>query len=103
MGPARSREITAEVDLIISVFVGGGEEAQPIATAAALGLQSQLETYFRTSPNETLSGACREAWVSNAHLALNVAYGANEDPEVRPVAIGRTADITVTITAAIRY
>lgn len=103
MGTGRSREQTAEIDLIISVFVGGGEEAQPLAIAAALDLQGLIESHFRTSPNETLTGACREAHVSNARLVPNIAYAANEDPEVRPVAIGRTADITVTVTASIRY
>lgn len=102
-GTGRSREITAEIDVIISVYVPGGAEAQALAIGAALTLQGLLETHLRTSPNETLSGACRDAWVSAAQVRNSVAYSRQDDPAVPAVATGRVSDNTVTVTAAIRY
>lgn len=103
MGTGRSREQTAEIDVVVSVYVPGGEEGQATAIAAALALQAQLETYLRTSPNESLSGACRDSWVSAAQLANSVAYQQFDDPSSTPVPTGRITEITLTVTAAIRY
>lgn len=103
MGTGRSREQTAEIDVVASVYVAGGDEAQSTANAAALALQAQLETYLRTSPNETLSGACRDSYVSNARLEPAVAWQQLDGPNSTPVAAGRVATNTITVTALIRY
>ena len=103
MGPARSRNTDAEIDLTMSVYVPGGEEAQPVAIAAALDLQAQLETFLRTAPNETLSGACRDSWVSNGRVVPVTTYQKSDDPKGAPVPIGRVAQNTVTVSVAIRY
>lgn len=102
-GTGRSREQAAEIDVVISVYVPGGEEAQATANNAALTLQGLLETHFRTKPNEELGGACREAFPSNAHLVPSVAFQTFDDPQVAPVVTGRIAENTVTVTAHIRY
>lgn len=103
MGTGRSREQEAEIDVLASVYVPGGEEAQATAIAAALDLQEQLETWLRTSPNESLSGACRDSWVSNARIEPAIAWQQFDDPQTPPVAIGRVATNTITVTARIRY
>lgn len=99
MGTGRSREATAEIEVWISVFVPGTEVAQQTASEACDDLVDLLEAYFRASPQEALSGACREAWVSNVD-------GPNPDvvtnPETKAV-MGRVADAVVTVTASIRY
>jgi hypothetical protein len=99
MAPTRSRDTHADIDIVISVFAPGDETQQQVACEAADDLVTLLETYFRTAPQETLSGACREAWVSNVDgpvPALAI------DPESNAVT-GRVATTTVTVTAAIRY
>lgn len=99
MGTGRSREKMAEVDVVVSVFVPGTEVAQQTASEACDDLVDLLDSYFRTSPNETLGGACVEAWVSNVDgptpdLVTN--------PETKAV-MGRVAESIVTVTARIRY
>lgn len=99
LGPNRSRRSEAELDVVFSVFVPGAEVAQQTATDACEDLIALLESYFRTSPNERLGGVCREAWVSNVdgpHPQLVTTA------EGKAVA-GRTANATVTVTAAIDY
>jgi hypothetical protein len=103
MGTNRSREQTAEIAVVISVWAGGDEDSQPIVTAAALDLLSLLETHFRTSPNETLGGACREAWVSVGSLVQAPTYQEQDDPKAPPIPTGRVAEIVATVTASIRY
>lgn len=105
MGTNRSREKTAEIDVVTSVFVPGmiPDDVTPSGTQAdalsrACALSDSLESYFRTAGNETFSGACREAWVSNI---AGPAMGEMYDKAGHP--IGRVAELTVTITAAIRY
>jgi len=100
-GTGRSREIQADIDIVISALVPGGPEAQQTAIDAALQLQGLLETYFRTSPNETLGGACREAFVSTAQLQSYIGY--QQASQGEPYPIGRVAANTVTVTAHIRY
>lgn len=103
MGTGRSREIAAEIDVVASVFVAGGEEAQVTANLAALGLQSQLETYLRTGTNNTLGGACRDAYVSRAELIPSLARQAVDDPAMPAQITGRIADNVLTVTAHVRY
>jgi hypothetical protein len=102
-GPTRSRNTEAEIDVTISVYVAGGEEALPVAIASAYSMQAALETFLRTSPNETLSGACRDSTVSGSRLTPVIAYQQADDPTAAPVATGRVAQLTVTVTASIRY
>jgi len=99
IGTNRSREKTAEIDIIVSVFVPGAEVAQQVATEACADLAELLDGYFRVAPQETLSGACREAWLSDISGPIpTVAV----DPESGAVT-GRVAEATATITARIRY
>jgi hypothetical protein len=64
MGTGRAREEIIEVDLVISQWASGGDTRQQAATEAAMNVVTQLDSYLRVKPNETLSGACREAWLS---------------------------------------
>lgn len=67
-GTRRSREEEVETEITVTSFFAGGEEAQQLATDEAYGLLFQLDEYFRTAPNETLGGVCRDAWVSEGAL-----------------------------------
>lgn len=97
MGAGRSREEPVAVDVIISAYVPGTEPSQLAAFITAQTMADQLKTYLRTSPNETLSGACRDSWVSNSVIAL-----ANIRDETSGNQTGSVAEITVTVTAAVR-
>lgn len=99
MGTSRSREKEAQIDVVVSVYVPGTEVAQQTASEACDDLVELLDAYFRTSPNETLGGACREAWVSNIDGPVpDVAT----NPETKAVT-GRIAESIVTVTARVRY
>jgi hypothetical protein len=102
-GPSRTREAAAEVDIVISVYVPGGEDVQQQAIDRALSMQGLLETYLRTSPNETLGGACRDSFVSDAVVMPEIAFQQLDDPNFAPAPMGRIAENTVTVTAFIRY
>lgn len=97
MGTVRSREITVTVDVVFSAALAGGgpagTEARHVASAAA----NAFAEYFRTSPNETLGDACRDAWVS-ALKGPDVTIMPGDDGGVW----GRAADITATVTAKVR-
>jgi hypothetical protein len=98
LGTNRSREIHAEVTVIISVYTPGDESAQPLSTDCALGLLTVLEQYLRTSPQERFGGACRDAWVSDIKMHPEVAVDATTgDPA------GRVTTIETTMTAVVRY
>lgn len=103
MGPQRSREMAADVTVILSVYIEGGPEAQQVSADAAFGLLDQLETYLRTSPNERSGGASRDAWVSKADPVATVAYAPSVDPNEPASPTGRVTEITVIVTALIRY
>jgi len=68
MGTNRSREEIVETEIVFSIFVPGDVEAQKTATDTAYTLALTLDDYLRVKPNETLSGACREAWISGGSL-----------------------------------
>lgn len=102
-GPGRSRDVVAEIDVIISCYVPGDESAQITALDQAHSLQSQLETYLRTGTNPTLGGASRDAFVSAASVVPDIVYQAFDDPNISPAPTGRVADNTVTVSALIRY
>lgn len=97
MGAGRSREEPCAVDVIISVYVPGGDPSQLAALITAQTMADQLKTYLRTSPNETLSGACRDSWVSNSVIALANVRDATSGNQT-----GSAAEVTVTVTAAVR-
>ena len=100
MGTNRSREATAAIEVWFSTYVQGKPDvAQPAAMDACDDLIDLLEAHFRTSPNETLGGACRLALVTNA-----------DGPETEPLTNPETKAVTgymaaaiVTVTASIRY
>jgi hypothetical protein len=102
-GTGRSRDTTAEVDVIMSVYVSGGEEAQDAADAAAWDLLSRLEAYLRASPNETLGSTCYDSWVAGSTLIPEVAWQTFDDPNMPPVIAGRIAELTATVAIRIRY
>lgn len=91
-GAKRSREHSIDLDVVLSAYVFDTD--QQAATEAALGLLAQLDDYLRTRGNETLGGACRDAWVSSYDLA--------ENPDDDATGGGRRADVTATITASVR-
>lgn len=97
MGTGRSREKAVEVDVVISAYGAGDESVQQPVTEKAIDLAELLDAYFRTSPQETLSGACREAFLSNIAGPIP---GAITDGEG---VMGRVAELTATVTAYIRY
>lgn len=98
MSPGRSREKAVDFEVLINVWSGGTEAVQQAVIEKVDDLSELLETYFRTSPNETLGGGCRDSWVSNID-------GPNPDLTVDPASgavSGRQAESTVTVTARIR-
>ncbi|MGZ6788379.1 MAG: hypothetical protein ACXVGQ_00345 [Mycobacteriaceae bacterium] len=103
MGPGRSREVAAEIDVVMSYFAPGDESAQITALDGVHALQAQLDTYLRTGTNNVLGGACRDAYVSAASVVPDIVYQGFDDPNVAPAPSGRVADNTVTVTAFIRY
>lgn len=98
LGPARSREKFAELDVLIGTWVPGGYTAQRTATEGCMALVELLEAYFRVPGAETLGGGCMDAWVSFVD-------GPNPDVSTHPdtgAATGRYARATATVTARIR-
>lgn len=98
MGTARSREEVVETDVVFSIFAPGDETQQVVATERAYAMGEALADHFRTKPNETLSGACREAWVSG-HSLLEARV---VSPDDNTTVLGRTAELTVTVTSYAR-
>ena len=98
LGTNRSREMAAEITVVISVYTPGDESAQQTSTDCAFGLLTALEQNLRTSPNERLGGASRDAWVSKADPVATVAT----DPE-SGAPTGRVMEIHVIVTAIVRY
>lgn len=96
MGTGRSREKTCAVEVVISVYVPGGDPSQQSALVIAEAMADALEAYLRVAGQETLGGSCREAWVTNNVLAMsNVVSGDG-------IQTGTAAEITVTVQASIR-
>lgn len=89
----RPREETLEVDVLISVWRGGGPEAQQPATQRAYALAALLEQALQTSdPN--LSGTCRVARVTGHEM--------EEAWDLGVLETGRVTEIRLTITAHAR-
>lgn len=102
-GTGRSRDTTAEVDVIMSVYVGGDEDAQATADAAAWDLLSRLEAYLRANPNQSLGGTCYDSWVAGSTLVPELAWQTFDQPNMPPVIVGRIAELTATVAIRIRY
>lgn len=85
-------EEAADLTLVVSCYVGGGPEAQPIATARAYSLLAAVHARLLADP--TLSGSCRVAAVNPDH---RYAPGIGYDATGR-VPLGRVTEISATVT-----
>jgi hypothetical protein len=84
-------EQTYAVDLIVSCYVGGGAEAQPLATTRAYSLLASCHTAINAAP--TLLGSCRVAALDFDHRnAETIAYDATGQ-----TGVGRLAEIQATV------
>jgi len=93
MGTNRSREETLTLTVIISVYRGGGEEVEVIASDRAYELLGQLERFVRVT-DTTVRGTVRECFLDEH----------DSDGETRPelIASGRTIEIEAKFTAHAR-
>jgi len=96
-GTNRPREEMVETTVEISVYVGGSTDVQQIATERAYVILSGLQDYFKTKPNETLGGACREALVTAYDLTESLSLS----PDTGRVT-GQVATIAVIVTSHAR-
>lgn len=96
MGTGRSREEAVETVVVFSVFVSGDESSQRVATERAYAMCLALDEHFRTGPQETLGGSCREAWVTSGELAESVV---TPPPGGGSGVTGRVAELSVTVTS----
>ena len=99
MGTNRSREEAVETDVTFSVFSSGGDTAQQVATERVYAMALALDEHFRTKPNETLGGACRDAWVTGGDLRE---AKATPSPAAGSGVSGRVSELTVTVTTVAR-
>ena len=101
MGTNRSRDKHALITIMISAYASGGPEVQTVANDSAWAAADTIEAYFRTKPNETLSGNCYNSFVSVTNMTPSVSWE-RVDGMPDPVPAGRVADIEMTIEAWIR-
>ncbi len=94
MSTMRRIEEVIETTVDLSYTVSTTATAQSEATDAAFAMLDQLIEHFQTAPNETLSGACREARV--------VGWSLVEDTDEGRIETGRNSTITVTIESKAR-
>jgi hypothetical protein len=92
-GTNRTREEVLELDVLVSVYRGGGREAEKTASDAAYTYLGLLETYARTT-DTTIGGTVREC-----ALIRTVSDGRTDPNEI---AKGRTIEITATFQARAR-
>jgi hypothetical protein len=97
--PSRPREEVFTLEVIFSVFSGGDETVQQAVTELAFTLLGTFADFFKTRPNETLGGTCREAWVSSYVLEESAAFA---PPEDGGGVSGRVAEITSVLTVKSR-
>ena len=97
MGPARPKEETSDIDVVFSVWRAGTESVQQAATEQAFTMLKTFTDWFKTAPNESLSGACRDSWVSSYDLQES----ASLDPQ-SGAPTGRIAEVTATVTIKAR-
>jgi len=96
LGTPRSRETVLEIDVVISVAIGGDERVQGPARALAYELLEPLLEWFRVHGQETLGGACRDSFVTATPGQPYPATTAEGS------IYGRAYDITATVTAYVR-
>jgi hypothetical protein len=96
---SRPREEVFTLNVVFSVFSGGDETVQQAVTEQAFTMLSAFADYFKTKPNETLGGTCREAWVSSYVLDESEALA---PPEDGGGVSGRVAEITTVLTVKSR-
>lgn len=94
MAPTRPREEIVQTALTFSSFTA---DTQQVATLRAFEMYDVLADHFKTAPNETLGGACREAIVSGFEVEEFVT-----SPAVGSGVMGRTTAITATVTTRTR-
>ena len=94
MAPTRPREEIVQTAVTFSSFT---TDEQSVATLRAFELYDVLADHFKTAPNETLGGACREAIVSGFEVEEFVT-----SPAVGSGVMGRTTAITATVTTRTR-
>lgn len=101
MGTNRSRDKRITIDVVISSYVAGGEEAQQLANQNGWAAADLIEGHFRVSPNERLGGACYNAFAEVEDMDPSVAWErlAGVDD---PVPAGRVCTITMQISVWIR-
>ena len=97
MTPTRPQEFVVTTEIIFSVFAPGGDPTQQASSTAAWVMHDQLVAWLRTSPNETLSGACRSAFVTAETVVFSNAF----DP-VSNNQTGCVTELTATVTAHVR-
>ena len=98
-GSRRSREESAEVEMVVSCYrPGDTDDAQQEAAAAAWAMADTLHDHLRVRGNETLGGICREAWISE----WSDDDGGYRLTDAGGLITGRATDITITITADTR-
>jgi hypothetical protein len=93
MGTARSREHVIQQQIIFSCWRPGGPTQQS-ATEASVAYMEQLSDYLRTSPNERLSGACRDSFIST--------YIVTETSDPDEAEQGRRCDVDCTVLIYVR-
>ena len=98
MSPARQREETVETVVVFSVYRPGDQSQQQDATERAYAMCDDLTEYLRTSPNEALGGACREARVTSHELVESAVTVPGDPSRVT----GRTAEIEAVVTSTAR-
>lgn len=95
-GPMRvspaTREERLSVSVVLSAYVGGGQEAQRTVTERAYALLAVLETALRA--DITLGGVCRKAQLTSYVLAEP------DDPDT--LALGRVAEIAAVVAVETR-
>lgn len=101
MGTNRSRDKGITITVLVSAYVPGGPEAQAPAIAVAQDAADEIEAYFRVKPNETLGGACYDAFVSNTQLDPSIAWE-DVDGDQNPVPAGRVATVDASVEIWIR-
>lgn len=86
-------EETITLELVISAYVGGGPEAQQLATTRAFALLDAIKAAVDGAP--TLSDSCRVAAL-DLEYAMSEAIGYDASGKVP---MGRLAQLDVTVTA----
>lgn len=93
MGAGRSREEILTLEVVVSVYRGGGAEQEQVTAARAYELLGELETYVRVT-DTTLGGAVRHCFL--------VSYTSEGVTDLDVLSSGRETDITAQFAARAR-